>query len=72
MKKQGTQRMEQPEEEPASAEEALAPDLAGLRQKRIAERAYGHAEKRGFEGAHDLDDWLQAEREIDEEKARRP
>ena len=43
MKKQGALQVEQTRE-PASVEEALAPDLAGLRQKRIAERAYGYAE----------------------------
>ena len=70
MKKQGALQVEQTRE-PASVEEALAPDLAGLRQKRIAERAYGYAEKRGFEGELHVEDWLQAEREIDEEEARR-
>ena len=52
-------------EEPAGAEEALAPELAGLRQQRIAERAYARAEGRGFSGNQDLEDWLEAEREID-------
>lgn len=52
-------------QEPASVQEALAPELAGLRQKRIAERAYGYAEARGFAGDQQVDDWLRAEREID-------
>jgi hypothetical protein len=30
----------------------------------VAERAYCKAEKRGFEPGHEMDDWLEAEREI--------
>ena len=30
----------------------------------IAERAYLKAQKRNFEAGHELDDWLEAEREI--------
>lgn len=30
----------------------------------VRERAYLKAEKRGFEVGHDLDDWLEAEKEI--------
>ncbi len=33
-------------------------------QKMIAERAYGKAEKRGFVGGHEKEDWLEAESEI--------
>lgn len=33
-------------------------------QKMIAERAYGKAEKRGFAGGHEQEDWLEAESEI--------
>ena len=32
---------------------------------RIARRAYALAKERGFSPGHELDDWLQAEREID-------
>jgi len=35
------------------------------RQIMICEAAYYLAEHRGFEGGHELDDWLIAEREID-------
>lgn len=35
------------------------------REARIAELAYLHAERRGFEPGHELEDWLTAEREID-------
>jgi Protein of unknown function (DUF2934) len=35
------------------------------RRARIAECAYYHAERRGFDPGHELDDWLTAEAEID-------
>jgi|GEM_PF-2214437 hypothetical protein len=35
------------------------------RELRIAELAYSKAQQRGFEPGHELDDWLEAEREID-------
>jgi hypothetical protein len=34
------------------------------RGSRIAELAYGKAESRGFEPGHELEDWLEAEREF--------
>lgn len=37
------------------------------RFERIAQRAYAIYERRGGEHGCDLDDWLQAEREIDAE-----
>jgi len=40
---------------------ALRPDQAA----RIAKRAYELAAQRGFTPGHELDDWLQAEREIE-------
>jgi hypothetical protein len=39
----------------------LSPELA----ERITQRAYQIAERRGFSPGHELDDWLQAEREIE-------
>ena len=44
-----------------------APTIPGseIRQRWIAEIAYHKAEKRGFEGGHELDDWLEAEAEAD-------
>lgn len=36
------------------------------RHKAIQEAAYFKAEKRGFAPGHELDDWLEAEREVDE------
>jgi hypothetical protein len=35
------------------------------RQRRIAEAAYHKARERGFEGGRQLDDWLEAERELE-------
>jgi hypothetical protein len=35
------------------------------RHQKIQEAAYFLAEKRGFAPGHELDDWLEAEREID-------
>jgi len=47
------------------AEEKHAPN--GSRMNRIAERAHEIYERRGGENGKALDDWLQAEREIDGE-----
>lgn len=33
-------------------------------QEMIAERAFSKAEKRGFTGGHEMEDWLEAESEI--------
>jgi hypothetical protein len=35
------------------------------REQLIARAAYFRAEKRGFEPGHELEDWLQAEAEVD-------
>jgi hypothetical protein len=46
----------------------LAPSGVSLPQdlnERIARRAYEIARQRGFAPGHELDDWLQAEREIE-------
>jgi hypothetical protein len=40
------------------------------RRRMIAEAAYFHAERRGFEGGDPDEDWYQAEREIDHLLAR--
>ena len=36
------------------------------RRRRAAEAAYYRAERRGFEGGHEEQDWLEAEKEIDD------
>lgn len=46
--------------------ESRAPEQRGARHRRISEVAYQIAQKRGFEGGQQMDDWLQAESEIDE------
>jgi hypothetical protein len=46
----------------------MAPPPATLpagQSDRIAKRAYEIARERGFAPGHELDDWLQAEREIE-------
>lgn len=42
------------------------PSFSESREARIAEAAYWRAERRGFQSGHELDDWLQAEKEIDD------
>ena len=41
------------------------PSFSIDREARIAEAAYWRAERRGFAGGQELDDWLAAEREVD-------
>lgn len=48
---------------------ARVTDPARLRAM-IAEAAYYHAERRGFEPGHELEDWLQAEAELAQRGAR--
>jgi len=40
-------------------------DLSPEQRSRIAARAYELAERRGFQNGSELDDWLEAEREIE-------
>lgn len=47
------------------------PSFSESRAARIAEAAYWRAERRGFAAGQELDDWLAAEREVDEDDARR-
>jgi hypothetical protein len=53
------------------AEVAAVPAPASPAQRRtlIAEAAFLIAQSRGFAPDHELDDWLQAEREVDQEPA---
>jgi hypothetical protein len=41
------------------------------REERIAINAYWRAAKRQFEAGHELDDWLEAEREVDADQAKK-
>jgi outer membrane protein TolC len=43
---------------------------AAITEEEIAQRAYALYEARGREDGHDLDDWLQAERELVDERSR--
>jgi len=43
---------------------------ATITQEEIAQRAYALYEARGREDGHDLDDWLEAERELLEQRRR--
>ena len=40
------------------------------RVRRISEAAYYRAERRGFTGGYEVEDWIAAEREIDQEGSR--
>jgi len=46
------------------------PSFSESREARIAEAAYWRAERRGFAPGHELEDWLNAEKEIDEQSDR--
>jgi hypothetical protein len=46
------------------------PSFSISREARIAEAAYWRAERRGFTSGQELDDWLAAEKEIDEEMSK--
>jgi hypothetical protein len=41
--------------------------LAVSRDQKIEQAAYRLAEQRGFEAGHELEDWLQAEKQVDTE-----
>jgi hypothetical protein len=46
------------------------PSFSESREARIAEAAYWRAERRGFAPGSELEDWLNAEKEIDRQKDR--
>ena len=43
------------------------PSFSESREARIAEAAYWRAERRGFGSGQELDDWLAAEKEVDQD-----
>lgn len=45
------------------------PSFSESREARIAEAAYWRAERRGFSAGQELDDWLAAEKEVDQDIA---
>lgn len=56
--------------ERANLERREIPSFSESREARIAEAAYWRAERRGFVAGQELDDWLAAEREIDDQDER--
>jgi hypothetical protein len=70
MATQSVQRPDSPESksDASASGPGLAPSGGSLSrdlEERITQRAYEIAEQRGFSPGHELDDWLQAEREIE-------
>ena len=55
----------------ANLERREIPSFSESREARIAEAAYWRAERRGFTAGQELDDWLAAEREVDDDIASR-
>ena len=59
-------RQRQSDERPVQAQDARNPRPANdAAHDDIARRAYERYEERGRQPGHDLDDWLEAEREIE-------
>ena len=54
----------------SSLERREIPSYSDTREARIAEAAYWRAERRGFAPGGEMEDWLQAERELDEQHQR--
>ncbi len=52
------------------ASEVASPHATRLTHQQIAERAYQIYQERGGEEGHDLEDWLQAELELNEADSR--
>ena len=50
--------------------ECHAFEMYGARNEMVREAAYLRAQRRGFESGHELEDWLQAERELTDEPHR--
>jgi hypothetical protein len=61
-----------PSVDPSPFSRTPAAEDAAERHDRIARAAYRRAQARGFEPGHDLDDWLEAEREIDAAEREEP
>ena len=53
----------------AQLERREIPSFSESREARIAESAYWRAERRGFTAGQELDDWLAAEKEVDDDIA---
>jgi hypothetical protein len=57
-------RKNNPAEATAADRAEKAPRRVAVTDAEIARRAYDHYVARGHEHAHDVEDWLQAEREL--------
>ncbi len=67
-----TTASELPAEEPVNEIRLLGSLYPAVnREERIAISAYWRAAQRQFAPGHELDDWLEAEREVDAEKGQR-
>lgn len=53
----------------SSLERREIPSYSDSREARIAEAAYWRAERRGFAPGGEIQDWLEAEKEIDAERS---
>ncbi len=53
-----------------ASSKTVAPEEENRTRQRIAERAYDLFQARGRVDGHDIDDWLQAERQIQAEQAK--
>ena len=63
-------RKGKPEVRESQAEQPLSDSSADERRRaRIAEAAYHIAERRGFQGGTENEDWLEAERQVDSQAA---
>lgn len=51
-------------------EQREIPSFSESREARVAERAYWRAERRGFTPGHELEDWLNAEKDVDGEQSK--
>jgi hypothetical protein len=60
-----------PEVTTTQLERREIPSFSESREARIAEAAYWRAERRGFTAGQELDDWLAAEQEVDNDIAQR-
>lgn len=54
-----------------SLQQRELPSLSESREARIAEAAYWRSERRGFVPGSEIEDWLSAEKEIDQQNDRR-
>ena len=60
-----------PSQDSGSQDDTTKDDFSGPEfYARVARKAYGFFERRGADHGHDVEDWLEAEREVKEEMSR--